>query len=182
MWVTYGSVWSVEFGLLVSWPLSIRPVSQPAGQPSCAAKTNVWHYVQTFLWNSFIFAMHIGTIDVYHFTLLSVTLKLAGGHMVVKHTSKISFSRNFSTEWDEIWNGDGAIQVQNPETTMKFEMVMGQFKRKILRLLLIEVKWIKGNCCFTDCIKRLLMFACLGTLMTQFDSNLVWCILLNSTL
>ena len=53
------------------------PASELAGETY-----NTGHYVQTFQPVSFIFAMFIGTSDPYHLLPLSVTLTMAGGHMV----------------------------------------------------------------------------------------------------
>ena len=49
-----------------------------AGWLSCVAKTYTGHYTQTFQLHIFIPAMLIGTIDFYHFILLSLTEILEG--------------------------------------------------------------------------------------------------------
>ena len=69
-----------------------------AGQPFCVTKTfNIGHYTQTVQPNLFIPAMLIGTIDFYHFILLSLTLILPGGHMVsIKQNLLASFSCTLS--------------------------------------------------------------------------------------
>ena len=47
-----------------------------------AKNFNFEYYTQTVQPNSFIPAMLIGTIDFYHFILLSLTLTLDGGHKI----------------------------------------------------------------------------------------------------
>ena len=75
LWV-YLSIW-------VTW-IYVMVHVQPAGRPSWVAKTlTVGYYTQTFQafqTTLFTFAMLIGTIDYYHFILLSLTLTFPGGH------------------------------------------------------------------------------------------------------
>ena len=60
---------------------------------------------------------------------------------------------------------------------MKFGVVMKQFKLNIQRLLFKQDLLKYGrHCCFTDCLKKTLMLACIWNCMfiNGFDSNLVW--------
>ena len=67
-----------------------------AGQPSCVAKTLILDNTCRLLPNSFVPAMLIGTIDFCHFIPLSVTVTLAGGHMVSTELNLLtSFSHAF---------------------------------------------------------------------------------------
>ena len=52
---------------------------------------------------------------------------------------------------------------------MRFDIMLMQFKVKILILTLIEIYWIKGNnCCFTDCIKTHKCWHAFKCLCTEF--------------
>ena len=60
----------------------------------------------------------IGNFDFYHFILLSVTLTLHGSHKVSTKQCLLSyFSHTLSSDEDEIWSGEEAIQAEHPETT-----------------------------------------------------------------
>ena len=61
---------------------SISQLSYVHPSVSCGQNFNVRYYTQTFQPDSFIHAMFIGTIDFYQSVPLSMTLTLAGGHMV----------------------------------------------------------------------------------------------------
>ena len=60
-----------------------KEMKYSAGRPPCVAKTLTLD-MTCKLFNQFFFipAMLIGTIDFYHFMLLSLTLTLPGGHMI----------------------------------------------------------------------------------------------------
>ena len=92
----------------------VRPTGQSA--VSHWRNFNVGHDAQTSQPGSFIPDMRTGTIDSNHFTPLSVTLGLAGG---TKQTCWLYFLSHFSTEWDEIWNGDEEIEAQPSKTTFE---------------------------------------------------------------
>ena len=69
------------------------------------------HYTQTVPPNSFIPAILIGTIDFYHFIPLSLTLTLPRGHTISAMQNLMAlFSQHFSSDQDEIWCCDEAIQ------------------------------------------------------------------------
>ena len=122
-----------------------------AGWPAILQGKNfiIGHYTQTVQPNCFKPAMSTGTIDFYHFTPLSLILNLPGGYQVItKQNLLSSFSHAFHQNW------------------MKYDVVMNQFKLKILRLLLSKICQNKGNnCCFMECVKK-------QTFMNQFD--LIW--------
>ena len=66
---------------------------------------NVEHYTQTFQPFCFIAAMLIGTLDIYYFTSLSLTLTLTGGHNVSSEQNLlVSFSRTLFN-----WSGRSMI-------------------------------------------------------------------------
>ena len=72
----------------------------------------------------------IGTIDVYHFTLLSLTLTLPGGLKVsTKQSQLASFSCTLFNWSGWILSGFEAFQVEHPDT------------------ILSEICWRKGNNC-----------------------------------
>ena len=117
--------------------------------------------------NLFIPAMLIGTIDFYCFMRLTLTLSLPAGHKVsTKQNLLASFSPTFFiwSGWNIIWYGDSSWTISD--------------------YVFSKIYWNKGNnCCFTDCIKKYLMLACIQMFMNGFNSNLVcWYILLYSTL
>ena len=59
--------------------------------------------------------MLIGTIDFYHFLLLSLTLTLLGITRPAQiKTYWLHFLAHFSSDRDEILCGDGAIQAECP--------------------------------------------------------------------
>ena len=89
-----------------SWSADVHP------SILCGKNFNTEHYVQTFQPNMFILAMLIGTIHFCHIIPLSVALTLAWGHQVRR---KQNFLIHISTEKDEIWCGDEAIQVKHPD-------------------------------------------------------------------
>ena len=75
---------------------------------------NVGQYALIFQPSFFIPAMLKGTIDIYHFILLSVTMTLIGGQKVSRKQNLLaSFSAHFSTDQDEIGCGIEAIQVEH---------------------------------------------------------------------
>ena len=81
---------------------------------------NAGHYAQAVQPTLFIPAMLIGIIDFYHFIPLSLTLTLPEGHKVsTKQNLLLHFLSHFSSDWDEIWCGDGAIQAECPETAFE---------------------------------------------------------------
>ena len=60
--------------------------------------------------------MLLDTIDFYHFIPLSLTWTLAGDH-------KVSAKQNlthFSSDQDETWYGDKAIQVEHSKTNFEY--------------------------------------------------------------
>ena len=72
-------------------------------------------------------AMLIGTIDFYHFMPLSLTLTLPGAHKVsTKQILLASFSPtlfHFSSDQDEMWCCDEAIQAEHPETNFQSDLL-----------------------------------------------------------
>ena len=80
----------MSHGHLASWP---------AGQPAVmlSKNSNVKQYTQTVSTNVFTTALFIGTIDIYHFILLLLTLTLPGGHKVSTNQNILasSFRRLF---------------------------------------------------------------------------------------
>ena len=81
--------------------------------------------------------MLVGGVDFNHFISLLVVLPLPCLRSQVLQKAKsagfILLHAHFSTDQDEIWCGDKAIQVEHPFS------------------LFIEIYGIKGNkCCFTD--------------------------------
>ena len=120
----------------------------------CGKNLNTGHYVQTVQPNLYIPAILIGTIDFYHFILLSMTLTEV--RRLVAQSKTYWLLAHFSSDQDEIWCVDK------------------QFKLNIPRLLLSKIYWNKGdNCCATDCVKNL-KFACILMFMNGFEPNLVW--------
>ena len=78
--------------------------------------SDIGHYMQTVQPNVFIPGMLIGTIGFYHFILLS----LPGGHKVsMNKTCCLHFLTLFSSDQDEIWCADEAIQAEFAETTFE---------------------------------------------------------------
>ena len=77
----------------------------------------------------FISAMLIGTIDLYHFIRLSLTLTMPGGHKVSASQNLLAFI--FSHTFHLI--------------RMEFDIVMKQFKCNILRPHLSKIYWSKGK-------------------------------------
>ena len=109
----------------------------PSIWPSCIAKTlNIGHITQTFQPVSFIPAMLISTIGLYHCALLSVTMTLAEGHKVYRKPVGFIFSP--------------ASQL----ILITLDMVLKYFKLNILMLL--ESEFLL-NCYFTDCIKNIVV-------------------------
>ena len=82
--------------------------------------------------------MFIGTIDLYHFIPLSLTLTLAGGHKVsAKQNIWLHVLAQFSTDQDETWCCVEAIWGEHPDTTFDWDLMNK-----------------RNNCCFTDCIRK----------------------------
>ena len=83
--------------------LSVRPASRPSTLHGTAF--NLGHHTQVVQPNCFIPALLTGTIDFYHFTPLSVTLTMLGGHKVsTKQDLLASFffsSHTFLCDQDE---------------------------------------------------------------------------------
>ena len=64
--------------------------------------------------------MFIGSIDFYHIIPLSLTLTLPWGHKLsMKKTYWLHVLPHFSSDQDEIWCSDEAIQAEHPETTFE---------------------------------------------------------------
>ena len=65
-------------------------------------------------------AMLIGTIYLYHFVPLSLSLTLPGGHKVsLKQNLLASFLLHFAADQDEIRYGVEVIQVEHPNTNFE---------------------------------------------------------------
>ena len=85
---------------------------------------NVGYYSQTFQQIIFIPAMHIGTIDFYHFLPLSLTLTLSGiSGSVQSKTSWLHVLPHFWTDQDEMWSGLEANQVQHLDTMFQWDVL-----------------------------------------------------------
>ena len=88
----------------------------PASYPVCATK-KLTLYITRKLWTQiFIPSMRIGTVDFYHFILLSLTLTVAG--VIRPGQSKacwLHFLPHFSSDENDIKCGDEAVQAENPE-------------------------------------------------------------------
>ena len=62
----------------------------------------------------------MGTIDFYNFIPVSLTLTLPGAHKVsANKTYWLHFLPHFSSDQDEIWCGDEAIQAERPQTALE---------------------------------------------------------------
>ena len=100
---------------------------------SCVVKTLTLVITQNCSTKFVIPAMRIGTIDIYHFISLSLTLTLPAGSQGQRKAKPVGFI--FSHTF--------------PDLAIK------QIKLNILRLHLSKMYWNKGNnCCFTDCVKK----------------------------
>ena len=76
--------------------------------------------MQSFQPIFFIPAMLIGTIDFYHFLLLSLTLTLCGvKRSAQSKTYWLHFLPHFSSEQDEIRCGNEAFQDEHPDITFE---------------------------------------------------------------
>ena len=75
---------------------------------------NAGHYVQTFQKNSFIPAMLLGIIYLYHLVPLSVIL-ISAGRQREHQICWFHFPACFSTDHGESWYGDEAVQVEQPD-------------------------------------------------------------------
>ena len=68
--------------------------------------------------------MPIGTIDFYHFKLLSLTVTLPGGAQGQhKQNLLVHFLPQFSSDQDEILCWDEAIWAENPETIFEYDLL-----------------------------------------------------------
>ena len=117
--------------------MSVWPAGQSSVRLAWPKRLKRWT-VLLFQPNDFQPAMIIGTIDLYYFIPLSLTLTLARGHKIsAKHKPHgFIFSHTFQL------------------IRMKSDMVLKQFKLNSLTLLLNEIERNKGNnCCFTDLTK-----------------------------
>ena len=126
---------------------------QPAGQPSCLAKFQHWIlHTNCSTKCFFILAMLLGTVYTI-FTNLDLAWESQD-----QHKAKPAVFIFFCTF----------------HLIIIFDVVMEQFKLNILRLLLSKIDDKKGNTrCYTDCINKPLMLACIWTFMNRFVSNLV---------
>ena len=91
----------------------------PAVWPSIlrGKNLNVGHYRQTFQPNLFIPAMLTGTIDFCHFTPFYWPWPCQGvTRSALSKACLLHFFPHFSSEQDEIWCGDEAIQAEHHET------------------------------------------------------------------
>ena len=99
---------------LASWPSGF-----------CGKIFNVGHCTLKFS-TSFFFvsAKLLGTIDFYHFILLSLTFTLAASHKIsAKQNLVASVSHILPNDQDEIWCGLEAIQVKHPDTRFKRDLM-----------------------------------------------------------
>ena len=94
---------------------------------ACLAKTlnganfNVGHYMQTSQLNFFIHATLKGTIDFYHF--ISFHWPWPYTRLVQSKKYWLHFLADFSSNGDDIWLRDGAVQAEHSETAVEEDLL-----------------------------------------------------------
>ena len=160
LWSTWVSYWSIP---KVSSQNGISGLQIIVEIYLSGWKPSIYIYVMSCVPpTGWLAVLHCKYLNVRHYTQTVLPNFCHTSH-AYRHHWLPPFYADF-TDVDLAWGSQGQLEAKaigliflHPFHLIRinFEVVMKQFKVNVLRLLLIESYWNKGNtCCFTDCIKN----------------------------